>query len=195
MSLGAGVGGAVWLTNSGRAEEVGGLKECRVGSLPVDQMDLLKDQGLRALPKMDWRQAERERWSSHNLQNYLYIQSGVIWNMLSIWLIAIYTHTILFKSLGSESFFWFWEKSLILTKAGFIWSKIQNSNTVIFFSNSLQAKQSNTDVMRSQVCACRVFYNGIERSEKQYLIRIENFCNIIKCLYCHFWSIWCILAE
>lgn len=53
MSLGAGVGGAVWLTNSGRAEEVGGLKECRVGSLPVDQMDLLKDQGLRALPKME----------------------------------------------------------------------------------------------------------------------------------------------
>ncbi len=172
MSLGAGVGGAVWLTNSGRAEEVGGLKECRVGSLPVDQMDLLKDQGLRALPKMDWRQAERERWSSHNLQNYLYIQSGVIWNMLSIWLIAIYTHNTVQKFGVRKFFFWFWEKSLILTKAGFIWSKIQNSNTVIFFSNSLRAKQSNTDVMRSQVCACRVFYNGIECSEKQYLFRI-----------------------
>lgn len=43
----------MWLTKSGRAEEVGGLKECRVESLPVDQMDLLKDQGLRALPKME----------------------------------------------------------------------------------------------------------------------------------------------
>ncbi len=36
--------------------------------------------------------------------------------------------------------------------------------------------------MRSQVCACRVFYNGIESSEKQHLFRIETFCNIINTL-------------
>lgn len=53
MSLGAGVGGAVWLTKSGRVVGVGGLKGLRVESLPVDQMELLNDQGLRAFPKME----------------------------------------------------------------------------------------------------------------------------------------------
>lgn len=51
-SVGAGVGGAVWLTKSGRVEVAGGLKVLRVESLPVDQIELLKDQGLRAFPKM-----------------------------------------------------------------------------------------------------------------------------------------------
>jgi len=35
----------------------------------------------------------------------------------------------------------------------------------------------------------------LKSSKEQHLFELEIFCNTYKCLYCHFWSIWCILIK
>lgn len=58
ISVGAGAGGAGWLTRSVRVVElVDGAKECKAESPLVDQMELpngvVADHGLRVFPKID----------------------------------------------------------------------------------------------------------------------------------------------